>query len=110
MKNKADLEKRVNIALDSLNQMERASAPPYFFTRLEARMQKGKTFWEKSTLFLTNPVFSFASITLILLFNIYVIASSPDENNITQQDNELATIDEYNQVSSTLFDFENIKP
>ena len=111
MKSKMDIEKKVNDAFHSIDAIERASVPPFFFTRLEARMQKGKTFWEKTSVFLTNPVFAFGSICVILFFNIYIIASTPSSRmNMAQQTNELATVDEYSQVSSNLFEFENLKP
>lgn len=111
MKNKMDIEKKVDDALQSIDAIERASVSPYFFTRLEARMQKGKTFWEKTSVFLTNPVFAFGSICIILFINIYVIASTPSTGiNVASQTNELATVDEYSQVSSNLFEFENLKP
>ncbi len=111
MKSKMDIDKKVDEALLSIDAIERASAPPFFFTRLEARMQKGNTLWEKISVFLTNPVFAFGSICLILFFNIYVISSSPATTmNIAQQTSELATVDEYSQVSSNLFEFENLKP
>ena len=111
MKSKMDIEKKVDEALHSIDAIERTSVPPFFFTRLEARMQKGKTFWEKTSVFLTNPVFAFGSICIILFLNIYIIASSPSSGmNMAQQTNELATVDEYSQVSSNLFEFENLKP
>ena len=111
MKNKVDIERKVDNALNSIDQIERASMPPYFFTRLEARMQRGKTFWEKTTLILANPVVAFASICFILFLNIYIVASSPqDEMNMAQQTTEFTSVDEYTQVSSNLFEFENLKP
>ena len=106
-----DIENKVNDALNSIDHIERASMPPYFFTRLEARMQKGRTFWEKATIFLAKPVVAFGSICIILFLNIYVIASSPnDEMNMANQTTEFASVDEYTQVSSNLFEFENFKP
>ena len=111
MNRKMDIDKKVDDALNSIDAIERASVPPFFFTRLEARMQKGKTFWEKTSVFLTNPVFAFGSICIILFFNIYVITSTPATGmDMAQQTNELATLDEYSQVSSNLFEFENLKP
>ena len=111
MKHKMDIEKKIDDALNSLNAIERAAAPSFFFTRLEARMQKGKTFWEKISVFLTNPVLAFGSICVILFLNIYIISSSSiDRTNLAQQNTELATVDEYSQVSSNLFEFENLKP
>lgn len=111
MKNKLDIEKKIVDALNSIDHLERASMPPYFFTRLEARMQKGQTFWEKATIFLTKPVVAFGSICVILFLNIYVISSSPpDGSNMAQQTTEFASVDEYSQLSSNVFELENFKP
>lgn len=111
MKNNMESDHKINEVLNSIDQIVRAPAPPYFFTRLEARMQKGKTFWEKASVFLMNPVWAFGSVCLILFFNIYVITSSTSNGrNVTQQNTELASVDEYSQVSSNLFEFENLKP
>lgn len=111
MKHKMDIEKKIADALNSIDHVEKASMPPYFFTRLEARMQKGQTFWEKMTIFLTKPVVAFGSICVILFLNIYVISSSPQDGmNMAQQTTEFASVDEYTQLSSTVFEFENFKP
>ena len=106
-----NIEQKVDDALNSIDQIERASIPPYFFTRLEARMQKGITFWEKATIFLAKPVVAFASICIILFLNIYIISSSPENGmNMANQTTEFASVDEYSQISSNLFEFENFKP
>lgn len=111
MKNKLDIEHKVDDALNSIDQLERASMPPYFFTRLEARMQRGKTFWEKATILLAKPVVAFASICIILFLNIYIVTSSPNDGmNRANQTTEFASVDEYSQLSSSLFEFENFKP
>lgn len=111
MKTNLNIDKKIEDTLHSIDHIERASMPPYFFTRLEARMQNGQTFWEKMTVYLTNPVIAFGSICLILFLNIYVIASSPNDGmNMAQQNTEFASVDEYSQLSSSVFEFENLKP
>lgn len=107
-----NIENKVDQALKSLDQIERAPAPAFFFTRLEARMQKEKSTWENLFHFFTNPVWAFGSICVLLLLNIYIISANTTDQtlNVAQQNTDLTTIDEYSQVSSTLFDFENIKP
>ncbi len=111
MKNKINIEHKVDSALNSINHIERASMPPYFFTRLEARMQGGRSFWEKTTLFLANPIIAFGSICLILFVNIYIITSAPQDGmNMAQQTTDFASVEEYNQISFNLFEFENFKP
>lgn len=111
MENKSEMEKKIEGTLNSINHIDRASMPPYFFTRLEARMQKEKSVWEKLTFFLSNPVLAFGSICLILFLNIYVITFSPNEElKMSQQNTEFASVDEYTQLSSGIFEFENFKP
>ena len=111
MKSKLNIEKKIDDALCSIDHIERVSMPSYFFTRLEARMQKGRTIWDKMTNLLANPVIAFGSICIILSLNIYVIASSPEVGiNISPQTTEFASVDEYSQVSSGVFEFENFKP
>lgn len=111
MKHKLDIDKKVNDALNSIDHVDRASIPPYFFTRLEARMERGRTVWERMTIYLANPVVAFGSICLILFLNIYVIASSPNDGmNMAQQTTEFTSVDEYSQLSSNLYEFENFKP
>ena len=39
-----------------------------------------------------------------------IFLSNTSGNSLTQQGSELATADEYNQVSYNLYDFENSKP
>ena len=111
MKTNLDIEKKIDDSLRSIEHVDRASMPPYFFTRLEARMQKGQTFWEKMTALIANPVFAFGSICIILFLNIYVIASSPNDGmNMAQQTTEFASVDEYSQISSNVFELENLNP
>ncbi len=104
--------KKIEEAMCSINGIEKASLPPFFFTKLEARLQKEKNSWERLTSFIAQPAVVFASICLIIMINAIVIFSSSNKTNlIAQQTNELTTVDEYSQVSTTtLYEFENIKP
>lgn len=102
---------KVEDAMHSIDGINKASPAPFFFTRLEAGMQREKNIWEKITSFVTQPAIAFACIFLVIMVNAFVIFSSSNLNKaVTQQSNELATVDEYSQVSSTLYEFENIKP
>ena len=106
-----NIEHKIYQAFKSLDQIERAAAPPFFFTRLEARMQKEKNACENIFHFFTNPVWAFGSLCVLLFLNIYIISATTSDQSVNVAHNtDLTTIDEYSQVSSTLFDFENIKP
>jgi len=104
-------DKKIKDIFNSLDGIKRASPAPYFFTRLEARMQKEKSIWEEISSFVARPLVALACICLVIMVNTSVIISSEKSNqNTSGQNNDLATVDEYNQVSSTFYEFVNTKP
>ncbi len=103
--------KKIEDAMQSIDGIKKAAPTHFFFTRLEARMQNKKNIWEKITVFLAKPSIAIASICLILMINSFVLFSFLKiKNSASIQNNELAAIDEYSQVSTTLFEYENVKP
>jgi hypothetical protein len=99
--------KKVEDAMHSIDGIEKASPAPYFFTRLEAHMQAKKNVWEKVTAFVARPSMAFACICLIIIFNAIVIfSSSQNKKEVAAQNIEIATIDEYSQLSATFYDYE----
>ena len=105
------LNKKVDEVMQSMDGIRRAAPRPFLFTRLEARMQNERNIWNKLTSFVARPVVAFACICLVLIINAMVILlSDTSGNSLTQQGSELATADEYSQVSYNLYDFENSKP
>ena len=107
-----NINKRINEAMRSLDGIEKASPRPFFFTRLEARLQRQKSRWEVVSSFLSKPVVAIACICLIIMINAMVIFSSGNfkKNSTDQQNNELATADEYNSISAPLYEFVNSTP
>lgn len=110
MKQHTDIKQKAEEALHSLDGMQRASVSPYFFTRLESRMQGRQTFWDKLIYLITRPAIAFAGIALILFVNVYIIASDPENNLTTTGQTEFASVDEYSRVSLYPFEYENLKP
>ena len=105
------INNKIKDALDSLDGMEEASVKPFFFTRLEAKMQKERNAWEKISSFVARPVIAIACICIIIMINAAVIFSL--EKNYPKnagQKEELATVDEYSQVSSIFYEFTNTQP
>ncbi|MEP6951414.1 MAG: hypothetical protein ABI863_19145 [Ginsengibacter sp.] len=105
------IHKKIDEVMHSMDGIAKASPRPFLFTRLEARMQTERNIWVKLSSFLVRPVVAFTCICFVLIINAMVIflVNSPG-NSLAQQGNELATADEYSQVSSTLYEFENSKP
>lgn len=106
-----NLSKKIEDTLQSIDGIGKASAPSFFFTRLEARMQNEKSIWETITSFVARPIMIVACVCLVIMINAAVIFSSSDTKNTSiSQNSEIATVDEYNQVSVTLYEYENQKP
>lgn len=105
------IHKKIEEVMHSMDGINRASPRPFLFTRLEARMQAEKNIWVKLSSFVVRPVIAFTCICFVLIINAMVIFMVNNAgNSLAQQGNELATADEYSQVSSALYEFENSKP
>lgn len=104
------INKKVDEALNSLDNIEKASPRPFFFTRLEARMQNEKNIWSRISSFVARPVIAFTCICFVLIMNTMVILISNNSGNTLQTGSELATADEYSQVTTNIYEFENAKP
>ena len=101
------MNKKIENALNSIDNISKASSPPYFFTRLEARMLNQKNIWNKMSSFFARPVIAFASIFLVIMINLAVIFTSINsKNSYAQLGNEVAAVDEYNQVTTGLYELE----
>ena|ERR1017187_893595 len=105
------LNKKIDDVMQCIDGITRATPRPFLFTRLEARMQNERNIWSKLSSFVARPVVAFGCICFVFIINAMVILLSNNSgNSLTQQGSELATADEYSQVSYNLYDFENSKP
>lgn len=103
--------RKIEDILLSIDGIHKASPAPYFFSRLEARMQREKGFWENISSFVARPAYAFACMCLLILINASVIFFTGGSDTSTdQQGNEVTTVDEYNSVSSAFYEFINTKP
>jgi hypothetical protein len=104
--------KKIDEVMHSANGITRATPRPFLFTRLEARMKIEKSMWWKIAAYVTRPTVAFACICFVIIINALVIffADRSSSNYASQQGTELAAADEYSQVSTALYDFENTKP
>jgi hypothetical protein len=103
--------KKIDAAFNSLDHIQKAEPRPFLFTRIEARIRDERSRWAKISSFVGKPVIAFACIFFVLMINTSVILfSNNSSSSLAQSGSELATADEYSQVSSTLYEFENPKP
>ncbi|MEO8763213.1 MAG: hypothetical protein ABI416_02955 [Ginsengibacter sp.] len=104
------INRKIDEVLNSMDSIERAVPRPFLFTRLEARMQNDKNIWIRLSSFVARPVVAFACICFVLILNAMVIFFAHSPAVSLAQGNELATTDEYSQLSSNLYEFENTRP
>jgi hypothetical protein len=98
MKNNYNKEEEIERTLQSLKGIRPAEPAPFFYTRLQARMEQKfvkKTGWQ------WRPVYGYAALGLVLLLNfatIYTLTHTPAENTPTAD----SFVNEYglNSVSS----------
>jgi len=101
------ISKKIEHAMQSIDEIQKASPAPYFFTRLEARMESEKNVWAKITSFVARPSMAFACVCLIIIINAIVIFSSAkNDKQVAQQNTEVPTIDEYAQLSANFYEYE----
>ena len=70
MKNKHETAAKIEGILNSLDGLQKAGAGPFFFTRVQARLQKEEiSLWGRFAGFMTRPAVALATLFLIFLLN-----------------------------------------
>jgi hypothetical protein len=78
---------KVTEILESLDDVKRASAPDFFYTRLRARMEK-ETSEKRERPWILRPAYAVITLVLLLLINAAVILQKQDSAEDVQQDAE----------------------
>jgi hypothetical protein len=103
MTNKEQIQKEIEQTLQSLDGVQRATANPFLFTRIKARMQKPASGWERVYTFIARPVVAIAVVVLVMAVNGWAIFNSGNENS-NGDNNETATVpvfvNDYQAVAS----------
>ncbi|MEO6405591.1 MAG: hypothetical protein ABIY51_08675 [Ferruginibacter sp.] len=102
MNNKSDhkkLNEEVEQALQSVDGIQRASAPPFLLTRIKAGIQSAaerESLWFKIASLLSRPAIATACFVVLLLINILAInftdnfSTNSTSNTIAQQKDDYA--------------------
>ncbi len=96
-RNQNDLNKKVAETLNSLDNWERPNSNPYFFTKLNERIQADKE--EKQSGFFSTWLQP-ALFTLLVFFNVYTVYNFTYEQN-TEETEISAYIDLFQSESET---------
>ena len=112
MNKKEQINKLIEEALNSVDNISRAEAKPYLLTRINARMRKGtESTWEKAGWFIGRPAVAFTGLCLVLLINVMVIVinNTSDTTTVAEQSVQTQT-DEFSYTVATIYDNENTQP
>jgi hypothetical protein len=83
--------------LNSLDGLQKASPGAFFYTRVQARLQKEETgFLGKIALFLTRPTVALAMLCLIFLLNAAAFYYQHESSSAAADQNEQALTEDYN--------------
>lgn len=111
MNNQDHIEKMLEDALNSADGANRAVPRPFLYTRLKARMDRGKEgYWERTARFVTRPAVAFAGLFLVVLINTAVIAYNQPAASSYSVSDQLPAADEFSTSVATLDFTENTEP
>jgi hypothetical protein len=109
MKQRKDIEARVEEALNSLDGIQRAEPQPWLFSRVKASMMRDeKTTWGVIGSFLARPAIAIAGLCFILILNGVLLFNEEKESTPVVTTSDLPLDSESMVASSSSFDYENL--
>ena len=111
MNNQRDIQSEVQATISSLDGMVSASPGPYFFTRVQARLNKAeKNVWEKVSAFVARPAVAIAMVTFVLLMNAAAVLQHKKSATLATDQTEQSIYEEFNVAANTFYDYEIKEP
>ena len=106
------INKLIEDALNSVDNIKRAAPKPFLLTRINARMSNATgSVWEKAGWFIGRPAVAFAGLCMIVLINVMVIMSNKTSATVTATDQMVQnSTDEFSYTVATIYDNENSQP
>lgn len=116
MTQKEKIQQEIERTLQSLDQVKRAEANPFLYTRIRARMQKQQSsIWERTFSFISRPMVALAVVFLVMVINGWSFIGTSGSVTPTERIGETADLglpefeSEYKLITSTeSYDYENI--
>jgi len=112
MTSKENIQQEIEQTLQCLDGVKRAEANPFLFTRIQARMAKKDSVWERTFSFISKPIIAMAIVLLVMAVNGWALLgsnSNSNENVIGDSANVSELANEYNVVASVdNYDYENM--
>ena len=109
MTSKEKIQQEIEQTLQCLDGAKRAEANPFLFTRIQARMAKKDSAWERTFSFISKPAIAMAIVLLVMAVNGWALLGSNSNNTISDSANVSELANEYNVVASVdNYDYENL--
>lgn len=109
MNKKSDIQNKVVAAINCLDGLTQASPGPFFFTRVQARLNKiEKNVWESISAFIARPTIAIAMVCLVLLMN--TVAVLQHTKTLTSDQSDQSVYEEFNLATNTFYDYEIKEP
>ena len=107
MHKQEQINKLIEEAFGSVNDVQRAEPRPFLLTRINARMNKGiESIWEKAGWFISRPAVAFTGLCLIVLLNVMVVILNKTPDSALEQTVQTQA-DEFSYTASTIYDIDN---
>lgn len=112
MNKKNDIQTRVEQTMQSLEGIQSASPGAFFFTRVQARMNRvERNIWEILTAFIARPAVAFLVICLVVVMNVIVFFEHKQSTAyFANQPEQSVYDDDFTLASTTFYDDEIMEP
>ncbi len=109
MNKQEDINKLIDDALNSADDIKRAAVKPFLLTRIHARMNKGKeSLWEKAGWLIGRPAVAFTGLCMIILINIMVVmVNKPATADYAVERSSQQQVDEFSYTVATIYEIDN---
>ena len=105
------IQQKVGEALSSLDHITPASAGPFFYTRVHARLTRSeKNIWEKLSLLVSRPSVAIIGICLVIFVNTLTVLDFKETAPSIAEQTEPVYDEEYSLAVTSIYDIENSEP
>jgi hypothetical protein len=110
MTSKEKIQQEIGKTLQCLDDVKRAEANPFLFTRIKARMNKKAGVWEQAFSFVSRPIIAVAIVLIVMAVNGWALWDGSGKSEIITADTNVSELaSEYNVVASVEnYDYENM--
>ncbi|NJO24923.1 MAG: hypothetical protein HC867_02710 [Bacteroidia bacterium] len=108
MKDRNKIQEEIEKTLQSLDNVKRAQANPFLFTRIKAKMEEAQNGWSRLAGFISRPAFAIGIVCFVLLINAWILYSGSGSDAASGQVQQVFSenSDEYNLAVNTFYDYE----